>query len=62
MSCFLHYKNLKKTKGGIWGMTTRTMKSMKVCVYHHLCMYALVIKVFTIVMKIAVACVYDLLV
>ena len=33
MSCFfLHHKNLKKTKDGIWGMTTRTMKSMKVSV------------------------------
>ena len=28
---FLHHKNQKKTKDGIWGMTTRTMKSMKVC-------------------------------
>ena len=24
-------QNLKKTKGGIWGMTTRMMKSMKLC-------------------------------
>ena len=31
-SFFLHHKNLKKTKDGIWGMTTRTMKSKKVCV------------------------------
>ena len=28
---FLHHKNLKETKDGIWRMTTRTMKSMKVC-------------------------------
>ena len=27
---FLHHKNLKETKDGIWRMTTRTMKSMKV--------------------------------
>ena len=29
---FLHHKNLKKTKDGIWGVTTRTVKSKKVCV------------------------------
>ena len=29
---FLHHKNLKKIKDDIWGMMTRTMKSMKVCV------------------------------
>ena len=27
----LHHKNLRKTKDGIWRMTIRTMKSMKVC-------------------------------
>ena len=36
---FLHHKNLKKTRDGIWGMMTRTMKSMKLCVYHYfICM------------------------
>ena len=29
---FLHHKNLKKTKDGICGMMTSTMKSMKVCI------------------------------
>ena len=52
---FLHYKNLKKTKDGNWGMTTRTMKSMKLCIYHYLYLYAFIMKVFTIVMKTAVA-------
>ena len=30
----LHRKTLKKTKDGIWRITTRTMKSMKVCKKH----------------------------
>ena len=39
---FLHHKNLKKTKDSIWGMMTRTMKSMKsvsniicICMFYH---------------------------
>ena len=31
---FLHHKNLKETKDGIWRMMKRTMKSMKVCKKH----------------------------
>ena len=35
MNCFfLHHKNVKKTKDGIWEMTMRAMKSMKVCKKH----------------------------
>ena len=38
----LHHKNLKKSKDGNWGMTTRTMKSMKLCIYHYLYLYAFI--------------------
>ena len=54
---FVRYKNLKKTKDGIWRLMPRTMNLMKVCLKHHLYMYAFIIKVFTIVVKTTVACV-----